>query len=115
MKLAKRKLRLEGANMLKQTTLDGALRTATDHVPFTRTAFHQALINFIVADDQSINVIECWEFRDLILLLRSDLDDKDIPHHTRIRESIIQSWEAYFKELKVDLGVRAILFSLRCN
>ena len=62
---------------------------------FSRQTFLCHIINFIVADDQvclnifetylacllpiqSINVIECPEFRDLLLLLRQDLCDKDI-------------------------------------
>jgi hypothetical protein len=62
------------------------------------------LINFVVADDQSINVIECREFRDLLLLLRSDLQDRDIPHRTKLRETIIEAWESHFKALKLDLA-----------
>ena len=62
MQLPKRKLRLETEHRLKQTTLDSSLRTPTDRVPFSRAAFHRSLINFIVADDQSIKVIECREF-----------------------------------------------------
>jgi hypothetical protein len=39
--------------------------------------------------DQSLNIIECKEFRKLLLLLRQDLKDSDIPHRTKIRESVI--------------------------
>ncbi|KAF8521698.1 hypothetical protein JB92DRAFT_3111045 [Gautieria morchelliformis] len=39
------------------------------HPPFSTGRFKAALVNWIVADDQSINVIECPEFRDLLLLL----------------------------------------------
>jgi hypothetical protein len=89
MQLAKHKIRLNTEKMLKQTTLDSSLCTPTDRVLFTHTAFHRTLINFIVADNQSINVIKCWEFRDLIILLHAELDNKDIPHHTKVCESII--------------------------
>jgi hypothetical protein len=57
---------------------------------------------------QSLNVVECSEFRQLLLLLREDLQDKDIPHRTKIREAIIKAWEAYFKVLKEVLAVRYI-------
>jgi len=72
---------------------------------FTQQAFLEHLINFIIADDQSLNVVECPEFRQLLLLLREDLQDKDIPRRTKIRESIIKTWHAYFKVLKEELAV----------
>ena len=88
----------------KEGTQDDRPRPA-----FSRQAFLTHLINFIVADDQvcydifkahhtdvylvaqSINVIKCHEFRDLLLLLRDDLKDKDIPHCTKLREAIIKA------------------------
>ncbi|KIM78715.1 hypothetical protein PILCRDRAFT_56284, partial [Piloderma croceum F 1598] len=84
-----------------QNTQDGRPRPA-----FTWRAFLTHIINFIVADDQSINVIECREFRDLLLLLRADIQDKDIPHRTKIREAIIKAWESWFQNLKEELTVR---------
>lgn len=59
-------------------------------------------------------VIECPEFRKLLLLLREDLQDKDIPHRTKIRESIIKAWQTYFARLKADLAVRTLLYLLSC-
>lgn len=38
---------------------------------------------------QSVNVVECPEFRKLLLLLKEDLDDLDIPHRTKLKTSII--------------------------
>lgn len=92
---------------------------------FTHTTFLQHLVSFIVADDQaspctislfltdnsqqSINVIECPEFRRLLLLLRQELRDKDIPHRTKIRAEIIKAWQEYFVTLKDDMAVRIFL------
>ncbi|KIM58278.1 hypothetical protein SCLCIDRAFT_1191548, partial [Scleroderma citrinum Foug A] len=59
--------------------------------PFTISTMHQYLIRFIVADDQSISVVECPEFWHL-LLLRYNLCDLDIPHRTKTRELIIEAW-----------------------
>ena len=59
--------------------------------------------------EQSINVIECPEFRDLLLLLRQDLHDKDIPRHTKLRESIVQVWEQWFKTLSRELSVCSVV------
>lgn len=85
--------------------------------------FHQRIVSFIVADDQvsefcaliasvshrfiaqAINVIECREFRDLLLLLRSDLQDSMIPHRTKVRHIILEAWNNAFQLLKRDLSV----------
>ncbi|OBZ73092.1 Zinc finger BED domain-containing protein 4 [Grifola frondosa] len=73
-------------------------------MPFTAQSFIRHIINFIVADDQSINVVECREFCDLLLHLRDELHETDIPRRTKIRESIIAAWKAYFEMLKADLA-----------
>ena len=50
--------------------------------------------------------MECCEFCDLLLLLREDLEEKDIPHRTKLREAIITAWRTWFAELKLELIVR---------
>jgi hypothetical protein len=50
--------------------------------------------------------MECREFRDLLLLLQGDLEEKDIPHRTKVREAIITAWKSWFVGLKGDLAVR---------
>jgi hypothetical protein len=57
-----------------------------------------------------INVVECPEFHQLLLLLRQDLEDKDIPHWTKVREAIIDAWQAYFDVLKIELAVSLVNF-----
>lgn len=95
--------------------------------PFSPETFLQVLISFVVADDQvrcavfsislllilfqSINVMECPEFRNLLLLLRPDLADKDIPHRTKLRESIIKAWKTWFESLKKDLSVYFVIIA----
>ena len=65
---------------------------------------------------QSINVIECPEFRELLRLLCEDLHDTDIPRRTKLRELIIETWKDYFKVLKDDFVVSQFLFkALDCN
>jgi hypothetical protein len=89
---------------------------------YNRETFLAALVRFIVTDDQvstlllvdrirliifkSINVIECPEFRDLLLLLKEDLKDTDIPHRRKVRDVILHTWSTYFEHLKKDLEVR---------
>ena len=49
--------------------------------------------------------MECREFRDLLLLLREDLQDKDIPHRTKVRETVITAWKSWFTILKREFAV----------
>lgn len=49
--------------------------------------------------------MECREFRNLLLLLREDLEEKDIPHRTKLREAIITAWQSWFTGLKRELAV----------
>ena len=85
-----------------------------------QTCLHH-IINFIVVDNQVSfnihkshctyiimqlpNVIKCQEFQDLLLLLHKDLQDKDIPHQSKLHQAIIKAWETWFKVLKQDLSV----------
>lgn len=55
---------------------------------------------------KAINIMECPEFRALLLLLRSDLKDSEIPHRTKLRGLVIHYWKGYFVSLKEDLAVR---------
>ena len=97
------------------------------HTPFSQSRLLKVLVNFIVADDQvqsmlhqyyaanhitfqSMNVVECHEFCNLLLLLWEDLQDKDIPHRTKICESIITAWKSWFVGLKSELAVSTTNF-----
>ena len=95
--------------------------------PFLQSWLLKALVNFIVANNQvqsmlhqyyaanhitfqSMNIVECCEFHDLLLLLWEDLQDKDIPHRTKIRESTITTWKLWFVGLKSELVVSTTNF-----
>lgn len=54
---------------------------------------------------QSLNVVECPEFRQLVLFLREDLREEDIPRRDKIRSAIMKAWYAYYKVLKDELQV----------
>ena len=92
------------------TTPDDAASKKQANIPFSLPQLHKHLVDFIVADDQSLNIIECKEFRRLLLFLREDLQDKDIPHRTKIKTDIIQAWKDYFIVLKQDLAVCILMF-----
>lgn len=58
---------------------------------------------------KSLNLVECYEFRELLLLLRPSLTEANIPRQTKLRELIIHVWKEYFQVLKSQLAVRASL------
>ena len=88
---------------------DGASKKQANIPPFSLPSLHQHLVEFIVADDQALNIVKCNEFRRLLLFLREDLKDTDIPHCTKIKTDIIEAWKEYFIILKQDLAVRILL------
>ncbi|KAJ7704901.1 hypothetical protein B0H17DRAFT_1175431 [Mycena rosella] len=69
---------------------------------FSQEAFVDTIIEFIVGDDQSINVVENKQLRAIFLMLRSELRDQDIPHRTTIRKRIIEVWDEH-DTLECDL------------
>jgi hypothetical protein len=66
---------------------------------------HRLKIAHLIILFQSINVMECREFHNLLLLLREDLEEKDIPHQTKLCETIVTAWKSWFVTLKSDLAV----------
>jgi hypothetical protein len=54
---------------------------------------------------KSINVIERKEFRELLLILRENLHDSDIPRRTSVRNKIMETWKHYLATLTSELGV----------
>jgi hypothetical protein len=95
--------------------------------PFTPEAFVDAIVDFIVSDDQvlvksssvfisliytscdqSINVIESPKLRAIFLMLREDLKDSDIPHRTTIRNRIMEIWDEHLDMLQDQMKVNFI-------
>ncbi|KAF8573715.1 hypothetical protein K439DRAFT_1624859 [Ramaria rubella] len=88
-----------------QATLDNHLvASGSAHPKFSQSTFINALVKFIVEDDQSLNVIECQEFHALLLLLCEGLTNDDIPHHTNIHKQIICAWEFHFQCVKENIA-----------
>lgn len=74
----------------------------------------RALVVLTVLLIKSIRVVECPEFRALLLLLRSDLKESMIPHRSKVRGLVIDTWKLYFQDLRRDLAVYFSVFvSLR--
>jgi hypothetical protein len=88
--------------------------TANDQVRLGLTLlelefFDSIIINLSI---QSINVVENRQFRELLTLFRNDYSDDDMPHRTRIRQAIMETWQKSFKQLKSDLAVWLLVNSL---
>ncbi|KAJ6495971.1 hypothetical protein C8R45DRAFT_926503 [Mycena sanguinolenta] len=67
---------------------------------FSQEAFVDTIVEFIVGDDQSINVIENKQLRAIFLMLRSELRDQDIPHRTTVHKRIIEVWDEHLNTLE---------------
>ncbi|TFK36082.1 hypothetical protein BDQ12DRAFT_725383 [Crucibulum laeve] len=54
---------------------------------------------FIVKNDQLLNVIENEHLQAIFLMLQRELKDSDIPHCTHICEKIMEKWQEHMKTL----------------
>jgi len=115
---------------LQPQEIDGCQQLASlqPYAPFSPNVFLEVLVQWIVADDQvrhfltppqslisviqSIYIVEGCEFRNLLLCLWEGLEDKDIPHRTQIRTSIIRHFKEYYNVLKEKLVVSRFLIDL---
>ncbi|KAF8154648.1 hypothetical protein B0H34DRAFT_799411 [Crassisporium funariophilum] len=66
--------------------------------PFSLGGFYDRLIWWVAVDDQSLGVVDCPEFCDLLLLISPHLQDADIPHRTKLLELIIQDFKGSIKQ-----------------
>ncbi|KAG9012889.1 hypothetical protein FRB90_006446 [Tulasnella sp. 427] len=85
---------------LQATSTDGPQAVKES---FTMGGFLQRLIRWVVVDDQSIRVLECREFRNLLTYISDHLDDSDIPHRTKLTNDIIELYKAKQDELHGEL------------
>ena len=67
--------------------------------------FRLFTFTMLMLNHKSVNVIECFEFRKLLLHLRTDIMDAMIPHRTKLHELVIQAWGVHFKVLRAELAV----------
>ncbi|OBZ71068.1 hypothetical protein A0H81_08990 [Grifola frondosa] len=65
--------------------------------------FVDAIVEFIIADDQSLNVVESPQLRAIFLLLREDLQDSDIPRRSTIWNRIAEVVNDYLIDLSNDM------------
>ena len=63
------------------------------------------MFTMLMLNHKSVNVIEHFKFRKLLLHLWTDITDTMIPHCTKLHEFIIQAWGAHFNMLHAELAV----------
>lgn len=61
-------------------------------------------------------MIENPELRAIFLMLRSELQDKDIPHRTTLRQHILERLDEYLERLSNDMKVcNSLVFETNYN
>ncbi|KAF5372361.1 hypothetical protein D9615_009320 [Tricholomella constricta] len=90
---------------LKHSTNDRpASGTMPEHGPFSLETFYLLLMKWIVVDDQSLNVVECPELRELLNYLGNDkINDDDIPHRTKITQMIYDEHQKMRQQIMAEL------------
>ncbi|KAF5373365.1 hypothetical protein D9757_009741 [Collybiopsis confluens] len=73
------------------------------HGPFSKDAFIDSLMIWIVADDQSLNVVDNQHFRNMLMQLRSQLRETDIPHRDTLRARILESVNLYWTQISQEM------------
>lgn len=97
---------------------------STQREPFLLETFHEKVVCWVTVDDQvsfclldsgmtwshfsaiqSINVVGCPELRELLLYIGHDIQDKDIPHRTKLMELILKQYEIHWHEMTCEMKV----------
>ncbi|KAK7025814.1 hypothetical protein R3P38DRAFT_2529700 [Favolaschia claudopus] len=75
--------------------------------PYSKDAWVDRLIRWIVADDQSLNVVDCEEFREFVLFGRTPEHDEDLPHRTALTNKIIAQYHDVYEKIIEDIKVNS--------
>jgi hypothetical protein len=96
-----------------QTTLN-SFTTQKAAAPFSMQGLKDHLVQLIIAKDEAFHLLDKPAFHQLIHYLRPTLPDKEISHHTKIREEVLAHVVEAKYTLKASLQVREML-SLLCD
>lgn len=64
---------------------------------------------YLLSYVQPLNVVESTELRNIFLMLRAELKDSDIPHHTTIRARVKEVVAEHLEQLEADMKVSQYL------
>ncbi|CAA7271021.1 unnamed protein product [Cyclocybe aegerita] len=79
------------------------LKRNREREPFTLEGFLDRLAKWVVVDDQSLDVVDCPELRDLLLYIGVELSDDDIPHRTKLSEIITTNFKQEYMAMLLDI------------
>ncbi|KAF8231498.1 hypothetical protein L208DRAFT_1276871, partial [Tricholoma matsutake] len=71
---------------------------------YTKEAFVEAILEFIVGDDQSINIVESPRLRKIFLLLCKELQESDILGRSTMCTHIEQAYEEHMNKLEHEMA-----------
>jgi hypothetical protein len=54
---------------------------------------------------QSLNMVDCPELPDLLLFIGTELEERDIPHHTKLSELITAHFKTEYNRIIGDINV----------
>ena len=94
---------------------------------FTLEGFYERLVRWIAVDDQVISIIiscrvlvaEFWqpinvigfpELRDLLLFLGTNLEERDLPHRTKLTLLILERFHLEYEKLVNEIKVSILLY-----
>lgn len=110
-------------NQLKGWMDIGKENPGEEREAFSLQGFYERLLRWIAADDQvhiffnnmlpsfvyplsqSIDVIDSRELRDLLLFIGADLQDRDIPHRTKLSEMIMSRFKLEHSKMVEEISV----------
>ncbi|KAF5329696.1 hypothetical protein D9619_009224 [Psilocybe cf. subviscida] len=74
------------------------------YAPFTLKEFHERLICFMAADDQSMGLVDCEEFRHLLEFICPSLREAGaIPHRTKLSELVTSTFREQYNSMVADI------------
>ncbi|KAJ3831050.1 hypothetical protein F5878DRAFT_667994 [Lentinula raphanica] len=86
-------------NLLRENPQYHSLILRRADEPILLSKFSELLVRWIIVDDQSLNVVDCQEFRDLLLYIGTELTENDIPHRTKIIDIIFEQFDKQFNDI----------------
>ncbi|KIJ47619.1 hypothetical protein M422DRAFT_45652 [Sphaerobolus stellatus SS14] len=89
-----------GSLLGKQGTLDGHVVKMAPKIPFSRERLTGALVKLISACDLPFTLVEQPEFVDVMHLLKSDIQDEDIPGRKAMVSALMNEYKLEKKSLK---------------
>ncbi|KAJ7735047.1 hypothetical protein B0H16DRAFT_1765616 [Mycena metata] len=102
--------------LLKQLKGWETLGTSNKETPsgtretFSLPGFYERLVKWIAVDDQSLDVVDCPELRDLLLFIGAQLEDRDIPHRTKLSQLISDRFQVEYKAMIREIQSRTVMF-----